>query len=129
MPPFAKGVRGISEVGYEWFIGLRYMRAKRRTSFISVVTFISVAGITVGVTALIIVLSVMTGFEEDLRSKILGINAHVTVMEFGGAMKDYNGVMKKAAQVEGGRRRNAFYIRSGPSFLQRRSYRRGRPRH
>ena len=66
------------------FIGLRYMKAKRRTSFISVVTFISVAGITVGVTALIIVLSVMTGFEEDLRSKILGINAHVTVMEFGG---------------------------------------------
>ena len=88
-------------MGYEWFIGLRYMKAKRSTSFISVITFISVAGITVGVTALIIVLSVMTGFEEDLRSKILGINAHVTVMEFGGAMKDYDGVMKKAAKIEG----------------------------
>jgi lipoprotein-releasing system permease protein len=86
---------------YTWFIGLRYLKAKRRATFVSVITFISILGITVGVTALIIVLSVMTGFEEDLREKILGLNAHIVAMEFGADMKDYEDVGGKILSVEG----------------------------
>ena len=61
-------------LSYELFIGLRYLKAKRKQTFISLITMISMAGVAVGVWALIVVLSVMTGFEEDLRSKILGTN-------------------------------------------------------
>lgn len=88
-------------MSYELFIGLRYLKAKRKQTFISVITFISVLGITVGVTALIIVLSVMTGFEENLKEKILGINANVVVTELGQPMKDYGTVTEKVLKVPG----------------------------
>lgn len=88
-------------MSYELFIGLRYLKAKRKQTFISVITFISVLGITVGVTALIIVLSVMTGFEENLREKILGINANVVVTELGGPMRGYREVSEKVLVVPG----------------------------
>ncbi|MCK4846581.1 MAG: lipoprotein-releasing ABC transporter permease subunit [Deltaproteobacteria bacterium] len=89
-------------MGFESFIGLRYLRAKRKTSFVSVITFISILGITVGVSALIIVLAVMTGFEEDLKKKILGINSHIVVSAFGGsAIYDYNEVTAKIRTVDG----------------------------
>ncbi|MEE9614651.1 MAG: lipoprotein-releasing ABC transporter permease subunit [Thermodesulfobacteriota bacterium] len=88
-------------MSYELFIGLRYLGAKRKQGFISVITFISILGITVGVTALIIVLSVMSGFEEDLKEKILGVNAHVVVMEFGGAMSGYEEVAEGVRRVDG----------------------------
>ncbi len=65
---------------YELFIGLRYLKSKRKSAFISLITVISIVGITVGVMALIIVLAVMSGFEEDLKSKILGTNSHVVVV-------------------------------------------------
>jgi lipoprotein-releasing system permease protein len=88
-------------MAYEFFIGLRYLKAKRKPTFVSVISFISILGIMVGVTALIIVLSVMTGFEEDLKEKILGINAHIVVMEPGGAMRDYEEVVTKVKGVDG----------------------------
>lgn len=88
-------------MAYELFIGLRYLKAKRKQTFISVITFISILGITVGVTALIIVLSVMTGFEENLREKILGINANVVVTELGSPMKEYKEVSSRVLQVPG----------------------------
>ncbi|MCK4739265.1 MAG: lipoprotein-releasing ABC transporter permease subunit [Deltaproteobacteria bacterium] len=91
-------------MGYESFIALRYLRGKRRSKFVSVITFISIIGITVGVTALIIVLSVMDGFQKDIRDKILGISAHVVVMEFGGEMGNYEKVseeIRKNPQVLG----------------------------
>src|SRR3989337_241554 len=88
-------------MSYELFIGLRDLKAKRKQTFISIITLISILGVMVGVTALIIVLSVMTGFEEDLRDKILGVNAHLVVMEFGKGIKDYNHVAEKAKKVEG----------------------------
>jgi lipoprotein-releasing system permease protein len=88
-------------MAYELFIGLRYLKAKRKQTFISIITFISILGSMVGVTALIVVLSVMTGFEEDLREKILGVNAHLVVLELGRGMKDYKGVAEKVKQVEG----------------------------
>ncbi len=64
---------------FELALALRYLKARRKQAFISVITVISIAGIAVGVAALIIVLAVMTGFEQDLRQKILGIRAHVLV--------------------------------------------------
>ncbi|MBI5344492.1 MAG: lipoprotein-releasing ABC transporter permease subunit [Deltaproteobacteria bacterium] len=88
-------------MAYELFIGLRYLKAKRKQTFISVISLISVLGIMVGVTALIIVLSVMTGFEETLREKILGINAHVVVVGFGGGIKDYAVVAEEVRNIEG----------------------------
>ncbi|MBI5233099.1 MAG: lipoprotein-releasing ABC transporter permease subunit [Deltaproteobacteria bacterium] len=88
-------------MGYELFVGFRYLKAKRKQSFISVITFISIAGITVGVTALIIVLSVMSGFEEDLKEKILGINAHLVVLDIGEGMKNYETIAKDIRGVEG----------------------------
>jgi lipoprotein-releasing system permease protein len=88
-------------MSYESFISLRYLRAKRKQIFVSIITFISVAGIFLGVAALIIVLAVMNGFETDLRNKILGINSHIVLMEYNGAMQNYQKVMKDSSQVQG----------------------------
>ena len=88
-------------MSYELFIGLRYLRAKRKQTFISVISLISVLGITVGVTALIIVLSVMTGFEDTMKEKILGVNAHVVVVSFGGGVANYDKVTDDVKSVKG----------------------------
>ncbi len=68
---------------YEVFISLRYLKARRRQRSLSVITIISIAGVAVGVMALIVVMAVMSGFEFDLRSKILGTNAHIWVLRYG----------------------------------------------
>jgi lipoprotein-releasing system permease protein len=88
-------------MSYEFFVSLRYLRAKRKQVFVSVITFISVAGIFLGVAALIIVLAVMNGFETDLRNKILGINSHIVLMEYDGAMKQYPQVIKNIENMPG----------------------------
>ena len=64
---------------YELFIALRYLRSKRKGLFTTVTTFIGIAGVTIGVAALIVILSVMNGFQADIRKKIVGAQAHVTV--------------------------------------------------
>ncbi|SCN46660.1 lipoprotein-releasing ABC transporter permease subunit [methanotrophic endosymbiont of Bathymodiolus puteoserpentis (Logatchev)] len=79
------------------YIGLRYTRAKRRTQFISFITLTSVLGIALGVTALITVLSVMNGFEAELRQRILGMTAHSTVTGRGGQLDDWQ-VLEKELQ-------------------------------
>jgi lipoprotein-releasing system permease protein len=86
---------------YEFFISLRYLRARRKQVFVSIITFISIAGIFLGVAALIIVLAVMNGFEQDLRNKILGINSHIILMQYSGAMQDHQRVMRDVVQVPG----------------------------
>ncbi|MDZ7750245.1 MAG: lipoprotein-releasing ABC transporter permease subunit [Gammaproteobacteria bacterium] len=73
----------------ELYIGLRYTRAKRRNHFISFITLTSVLGIALGVTALITVLSVMNGFEKELRERILGMAAHATIQSHDGPMVDW----------------------------------------
>ena len=83
---------------YELFIGLRYLRARKGQAFISIITMISIGGVAIGVMTLIVVLGVMTGFKEDLRSKILGYSSHVVVLKRGGGMEDYENVMK---EIEG----------------------------
>ncbi len=70
-------------MSYEWFISLRYLRAKRKQTFISVISFISIAGVTLGVAALILVLAVMTGFTDGVRQQILGNVPHVLIQRFG----------------------------------------------
>lgn len=79
----------------ELFIGLRYTRAKRRNHFISFISLASMLGTALGVTALITVLSVMNGFGEELRSRILSVAAHVTVTGYGGDLSDWQSVQNK----------------------------------
>jgi len=87
---------------YEWFIGLRYLKAKRKQTFISIITVISIAGVMVGVMALIIVLSVMSGFEKTLKEKILGTQAHLVVLKTGQeGMDHYDEVIQKTGEVKG----------------------------
>ncbi len=69
---------------FELRVALRYLRSRHKSRFISIVTFISVAGVAVGVMALIVVLSVMNGFDRDLRQKIVGVNPHIYIQESGG---------------------------------------------
>ena len=68
---------------FEWFVSRRYLRAKRKQKFISLISIISILGVAVGVLALIIVLSVYTGFTEGLRDQIIGINSHILVQRYG----------------------------------------------
>jgi len=82
---------------FELFLGLRYLKSKRRNFFISFITVISVAGVMVGVTALITVLAVMTGFDEELREKVLGNRSHLTVQRIGGPLENYERI---ADQIE-----------------------------
>ena len=70
-------------MSFEFFVGLRYLKAKRKQTFISLITFISIGGIALGVMALIIVLAVMSGFGENLRDKILGTYSHILVNIYG----------------------------------------------
>jgi lipoprotein-releasing system permease protein len=74
---------------FEWFVGMRYLRAKHKHGFISLISLISVAGITVGVIALIVVLAVYSGFTTGLRDQILGVNSHIIVQKFGGTISNY----------------------------------------
>ncbi len=76
------------------YIGLRYTRAKRRNHFISFISIISMLGVAVGVTALITVISVMNGFEKELRGRILGVTAHATIVERGRPLRDWRAVSK-----------------------------------
>jgi len=69
-------------LNYELFIAQRYLRSKRRTGFISLITYISAGGVMIGVAALVIVLSVMNGFESEVRERIIGADAHIKVTEF-----------------------------------------------
>jgi lipoprotein-releasing system permease protein len=86
---------------YEWFISLRYLRAKHRQGFISLISLISVAGITVGVIALIVVLSVYSGFTDGLRDQILGINSHIIVQQSAGVIDDYELTRERVLTVPG----------------------------
>jgi lipoprotein-releasing system permease protein len=89
-------------MGYEWFIGLRYLKAKRKQTFISIITVISIAGVMVGVMALIVVLAVMSGFEKTLKEKILGTQAHLVVLKPSEkGMDHYEEVLKEVEGVRG----------------------------
>src|SRR5512146_1696040 len=77
---------------YEVFVGLRYTRARQRTRFISVITLISIVGITLGMTVLITVLSVMNGFQREIRTRILDVAAHVQISGADNKLADWQSV-------------------------------------
>jgi lipoprotein-releasing system permease protein len=83
---------------YELFVGLRYTRAKRRNHFISFISLASMLGIAVGVMALIVVLSVMNGFERELRTRILGMASHATISAVEGGLQDWPVVANQARE-------------------------------
>jgi lipoprotein-releasing system permease protein len=83
---------------YELFIGLRYTRAKRRNHFISFISLISMLGMGLGVMALIVVLSVMNGFQKEIRERMLGASPHLEVVADGGRMHDWPSVLDRVTQ-------------------------------
>jgi lipoprotein-releasing system permease protein len=88
--------KAFSAVGYELFIAFRYLRSKRRTGFISLITYISAAGVMIGVAALVIVLSAANGFESEVRDRIIGADAHLKVTMFHGApLGNYSDVIAR----------------------------------
>lgn len=88
-------------MSFEYFIGGRYLRARQKQAFISLITILSTAGVMVGVMALIVVIAVMAGFESDLKARILGGQAQVVIMRQGGAFDDYRRVVTYAESVDG----------------------------
>ena len=85
----------------EFYIARKYLLAKRKQTFISIITFISICGVTVGVMALIIVLAVMSGFERELKDRILGSTAHAHVTSLNGSIEKPFAVAEKVRKVEG----------------------------
>jgi lipoprotein-releasing system permease protein len=85
-------------VRYELLVGLRYTRAKRRNRFIGINSLVSMIGIALGVWALIVVLSVMNGFQKEVRTRILGVVAHVQVSGDGNRLRDWRPVAQAAKQ-------------------------------
>jgi len=86
---------------YELFIGLRYLQARRRETFISFITLISILGVMIGVMTLNVVMAVMTGFEEVLRDRLLGINAHVALVKSGSYLTEYQELIEQVMEDQG----------------------------
>ncbi len=89
----------IKNLPFEWLVGLRYTRAGRRSgrnSFISFISLISMAGIALGVAALIVVLSVMNGFQKDVRDRMLSVLSHIEVFEASGALPNWQETSREA---------------------------------
>jgi lipoprotein-releasing system permease protein len=84
---------------YELFVGLRYTRAKRRNHFISFISLVSMLGIALGVAALIVVLSVMNGFQKEVRSRILSVASHVQITGRNNELADWRGVADRAVRL------------------------------
>jgi lipoprotein-releasing system permease protein len=80
---------------YQVFIALRYLKSKKKNRGVSVTTAISISGVAVGVMALLVVLSVMSGFQQDLQKKILGANAHVVIVGNKGVLSGYESITEK----------------------------------
>ncbi|NVM24901.1 MAG: lipoprotein-releasing ABC transporter permease subunit [Desulfobacterales bacterium] len=88
-------------MSFETFFSVRYLKAKRKQGYISIITGISILGIMIGVMALIVVLAVMNGFREDLMKKILGVNSHLLILSYKGGIRDTEAIIKKALEVDG----------------------------
>jgi lipoprotein-releasing system permease protein len=87
--------------GFEWMVAARYLRAKRQESFISVISGFSLIGIALGVATLIIVMSVMNGFQAELLGRILGLNGHLIVQSINGSIPDYDNVAARIRMIPG----------------------------
>lgn len=85
----------------EWFVGLRYLRAKRRTRFVSFISGVSLAGIALGVAALIVILSVMNGLEADIRDRLLSMTAHGRISDTSGQVTGWQALRDEMLADEG----------------------------
>ena len=87
----------------DWYIARRYLSARKQGRFLSLITWIALGGVTLGVTALVVVISVMNGLQEELRAKILGSNPHVLVLQAGSSLRmdDWEGIREQVRAVEG----------------------------
>ena len=104
----------MSGLPFELLLALRYLRPKR--TFVSVITLISVLGVALGVAVLIIVISVMSGFDQQMRDTILGFNAHLHVFEPGSTLTNYPAVMSKVSSNANVRGVAPFVL--GPVLLE-----------
>src|SRR5882757_1068653 len=86
---------------YEWIIGTRYLRSTHRRGFVSFVALVSVLGLALGVATLVVVLSVMNGFEREIRSRILSVTSHATLMGLEGTLSSWQSVQHEALRQPG----------------------------
>src|SRR5215469_8084123 len=86
---------------YEWLIGTRHLRSTHRRGFVSFVAFMSVCGLMLGVATLIVVLSVMNGFERELRSRMLAVTAHATIAGLDGRLDDWQALQARVRAAPG----------------------------
>jgi len=93
------GTRAFS--AFEWMLSLRYLRARRKEGFISVIAGFSFLGITLGVMTLIIVMAVMNGFRKELLDKILGLNGHLVIQPLESPLTDWKEVAERVAKIDG----------------------------
>ena len=114
----------------EWWIASRYLRSRRTSRFVSLITFIATAGVALGVMALIVVIGVMSGLQQDLREKILIANPHLRVLTYGEGLRldDWHRVLARVRRLRGRGRGRAVRALRGAD-LGRARLRRGRRRH
>ncbi|MGC8926895.1 MAG: lipoprotein-releasing ABC transporter permease subunit [Myxococcota bacterium] len=98
---------------FETIIAIRHLRSKKRSAFLSIITVIAVLGIIIGVATMCVVLSVMSGFENDLKSRILGANAHLIVIKFGQNFSEYRDIISKVESINGIRGAAPFVLSEG----------------
>ncbi len=94
---------------FERMVAIRYLRAKRQEGFISLITWLSLIGIALGVAVLIIVMSVMNGFRHDLFQRVLGVNGHFTVYSSVGSPTEYDPLLARIRQVPENQRCRPHY--------------------
>src|SRR4051812_32241821 len=94
-------VRSLPFASFEWLLSGRYLRARRKEGFISVIAGISFLGIMLGVATLIIVMAVMNGFRKELLDKILGLNGHLLVQALESPLTDWKDVAGRISEVRG----------------------------
>ena len=119
-PPFAP---------FEWLLSGRYLRARRKEGFISVIAGFSFLGIMLGVATLIIVMAVMNGFRKELLDKILGLNGHLLVQPLESPLTDWKDVAERISQVQGIRLAAPGGRRPGAGLVAVQRLRRVRARH
>jgi lipoprotein-releasing system permease protein len=100
-------------MSFEYFIGARYLRAKQKQAFVSLITILSIAGVMVGVMALIVVIAVMNGFDADLKARILGGQSHIVLMRHGSAFKQYHLVLEQVVKTQGVEAATPYIITQG----------------
>lgn len=98
---------------FETIIAVRHLRSKKRSAFLSIITIIAVLGIIIGVATMCVVLSVMSGFENDLKSRILGANAHLIIVKFGQNFTEFRDIISSVTEMEEVRGAAPFVLYEG----------------